>query len=54
MADLISWLHCHTTSSLPRLNSASRGRVSLLTHNIFLEDFKSQISTQNSEQEGGE
>ncbi len=24
MADLINWLHCHTTSSLPWLNPASR------------------------------
>ena len=49
MADLINWLHCHTTSSLQGL---WKGRVSLLIHNIFLEDLKSQILAQNSEWEG--
>ncbi len=30
-----------------------RGGVSLLIHNIFLKDLKSQISAQSSEQESG-
>ncbi len=33
------------------LHGLGRGRVSLLIHNIFLEDLKSQISTQNNKQE---